>query len=81
MQIVKVWFDESNIFIQTNTGHIFGNPISWFARLANATSEQRNRFVIGPTGAGVHWQELDEDLSLAGFLNFNQERMYARILK
>ena len=71
MQIEKVWFDDVYIYIKTDIGHILGNPLEWFPSLANATIEQRLSFDISPFG--VHWEELDEDLSLEGFFNYKRE--------
>ncbi|HEV2830406.1 MAG TPA: hypothetical protein VGW31_00375, partial [Hanamia sp.] len=42
MKIIKVWFDEENIYEQSNTGHIIGNPLNWFARLQKATPRLNN---------------------------------------
>jgi hypothetical protein len=43
-------------------------PIEWFPRLRDATAEQRSRWrLIGP-GTGIHWPDLDEDISIAGLL-------------
>lgn len=72
MQIQSVWFDEQYIYIKTDVGHIVGNPLSWFPRLANATLEQRSQFEISPFG--VHWDSLDEDLSLDGFFEYKRTK-------
>jgi hypothetical protein len=72
MQIIKVWFDEGYIYIKTNVGHIIGNPLSWFPSLLKASPEQRNNFYLGQFG--IHWEELDEDLSLEGFFTFKIEK-------
>jgi len=37
MKIIKVWFDEENIYVQTNADHLIGIPLNWFARLQKAT--------------------------------------------
>ncbi|MEO6813802.1 MAG: DUF2442 domain-containing protein [Ginsengibacter sp.] len=79
MKILKVWFDNENIFVQINTGHIIGNPLSWYGRLQNATPEQRLRYEIGPFGESLHWEEIDEDLSLESFFDFERKLNYARI--
>jgi hypothetical protein len=43
-------------------------PLEWFPRLRDATSEQRKRWeLIGP-GIGIHWPDVDEDISVAGLL-------------
>lgn len=70
MKIEKVWFDSENIYIKTDVGHIIGNPLSWFPALLNATQAQRENFRIGKTGTGIHWEKLDEDLSLEGFFTY-----------
>jgi len=70
MKIEKVWFDNDNIYIKTDVGHIIGNPLAWFPALLNATTEQRENFRIGKTGTGIHWPILDEDLSLEGFFTY-----------
>jgi hypothetical protein len=75
MKIENVWFDTENIYIKTDIGHIVGNPLSWFPRLLNATIEQRNYFEVSPFG--IHWPDIDEDLSLDGFFNYKREPIYA----
>lgn len=79
MKIGKVWFDETNIYLVLDSGHTIGNPLAWFKRLENATSEQRLRFEIGSLGDSIHWEELDEDLSLESFFDFKRELNYAKI--
>ena len=79
MKIFKVWFDDENIYVKTDSGHIIGNPLEWFKRLNNATPEQRKNFEIGPLGESLHWEEIDEDLSLESFFDFNRELNYANI--
>ena len=43
-------------------------PLVWFPVLYAATPEQRERCEIGAGGRGLHWPELDEDLSVAGLM-------------
>ena len=68
MKIEKVWFDSANIYIVTDTGHIIGNPLSWYKRLMNATPEQRLKFELGPHKDTIHWEELDEDILVEALL-------------
>jgi hypothetical protein len=49
-------------------GRIIGVPLAWFPRLLAGTAEQRVKYEIGGGGIGLHWPELDEDLSVAGLL-------------
>ena len=43
MEIKKVWFDSENIYVQIDSGHVIGNPISWYDRLAK---EHPNNAII-----------------------------------
>ena len=79
MKIEKVWFDSDNIYIVTDSGHTIGNPLSWFPRLKNATVDQRNNFRIGSSRESLHWESLNEDLSLESFFDFKRELIYAKI--
>ncbi len=58
--------DEMQVFLMD--GRTVSVPLIWFPRLAAATPEQRARVVIGGGGIGLHWEEIDEDLSVAGLL-------------
>jgi hypothetical protein len=44
-------------------------PLAWFKRLRNATQEQLNKYEISPAGCAIHWEELDEDISIKSFIN------------
>jgi hypothetical protein len=43
-------------------------PLSWYSRLANATPEQRSDGELAGAGYGIHWPQIDEDLSTEGLL-------------
>lgn len=43
-------------------------PLAWFPRLEKATRSQRNNWRLIGGGIGIHWEELDEDISVAGLL-------------
>lgn len=70
-QIKKVGFTEDTIFIETKEGIVKSHPISWFKPLAQATKEQRQNFTLSPYG--IHWEELDEDLSFQGFFEYQKK--------
>lgn len=61
-----VWFDDSKLYVRLTDGREIGVPIDWYPRLRDASEEDRTnwRFV----GQGIHWETLDEDLSVASFL-------------
>lgn len=48
-------------------------PLSWFPRLEHATDEQRNAWELIGLGVGIHWEALDEDISVAGLLGLPQD--------
>jgi len=75
LKIEKVWFDNESIFIQTNNGTQKSHPLVWFPELYNATKEQREKFEIGKWGDDIHWEELNEDLSLEGFFTYNKDEI------
>ncbi len=63
-----VRFDESIFWLDLSDGRVLGVPLAWFPRLLNATPEKRARVEIGGGGLGLHWEELDEDISVPGLL-------------
>ena len=50
-------------------GRVVSAPLAWSWRLANATPAQRRNYEIIGDGEGVHWPDVDEDLSVAGMFN------------
>jgi hypothetical protein len=44
-------------------------PLTWFPLLSNASEVQRRNFKISPGGYGIHWPDLDEDISIKSFIN------------
>lgn len=67
MKATKIWFEDGRIFIRTDSGEIGSLPLKAFPRLYNATQEQREKYTLSPFG--LHWEELDEDLSFEGFFD------------
>jgi hypothetical protein len=59
-------FDENNLWVELSDGRTLGVPLAWFPRLLHATAEQREDYEISP--GGLHWDSLDEDISIAGLL-------------
>ncbi|MCE2521134.1 MAG: DUF2442 domain-containing protein [Alphaproteobacteria bacterium] len=61
-------FDQHTMWVELDDGRSLGVPLAWFPRLARATSEQRQNYRIGYSGNGLHWEDLDEDISVEGLL-------------
>ncbi len=64
----KVWFDDNNLWVALKDGRQVSAPLAFFPRLYRATSAQREKFEISGGGTGIHWDELDEDVSVPGLL-------------
>ncbi len=75
LKLKKVWFDEENIFIETEDGEKRSHPLRWFPRLQNASKKERNQYRLSPSG--IHWEELDEDLSVEGFFTYDKDKIEA----
>jgi hypothetical protein len=67
-RIVALEVTEDAIVAQLADGRIISVPLAWSWRLANATPAQRSRFELIGSGEGVHWPEIDEDISARGML-------------
>jgi len=64
----KVWFDENNLWVTLKDGRQLATPLVYFPRLLKATVAQRNQFELSGGGTGIHWDSLDEDISVPGLL-------------
>ena len=67
-RIIGLKVTSNNIIAQLADGRTVSVPLAWSWRLAEATPAQRNNFEILGSGQGVHWPDVDEDLSAAGML-------------
>ena len=59
---------EDTLTAELSDGRIISVPLAWYPRLVHATPEERNNWELIGTGQGIHWPDLDEDLSIEGFL-------------
>ena len=64
----SVEFDDVMMHVSLTDGRILSAPLAWFPSLRAATPEQRSNCEIGGGGVGLHWPDLDEDLSIAGLM-------------
>lgn len=62
----SVRFDSDNMWVDLSDGRTLGVPLAWFPRLLRSTEEQRQQVRV--SSRGLHWPELDEDISVAGLL-------------
>jgi Protein of unknown function (DUF2442) len=61
-----VRFDECAMWVDLSDGRTIGVPLAWFPRLLDATPAERERVEL--SRLGLHWEVLDEDISVAGLL-------------
>ena len=66
LKMKKLWFEENNIFILTDDGKEFRQSLLWYRRLLYATDQQRNNY--NTSYSGIHWPDVDEDISFESFL-------------
>ena len=64
----KLAFDRDTMWVELDDGRSLGVPLAWFPRLMAATPAQRENYRIGHSGNGLHWDALDEGISVAGLL-------------
>ncbi|MDU4092715.1 MAG: DUF2442 domain-containing protein [Pantoea sp.] len=62
----NVRFDDATMWVELNDARTIGVPLAWFPRLLHASLAQLNDFELSPRG--IHWEALDEDISVAGLL-------------
>ena len=62
---------EDELVLKLTDGRGLSVPLAWFPRLARASAAQRESFELLGDGEGIHWPEIDEDISVAGLLAGN----------
>jgi hypothetical protein len=65
---VQVRVDDEMLSSELSDGRTISVPIAWFPRLLNGTNEERNNWRLIGKGQGIHWPDLDEDISVANLL-------------
>ena len=61
-----VRFDDATMWVSLSDGRVLGVPLAWFPRLLSVSPEELLKYELSSTG--IHWEELDEDISVAGLL-------------
>lgn len=64
----RLRFDADSLWVELSDGRQLGVPLAYFPRLLSATPAQRECYVISGGGTGLHWDDLDEDISVEGLL-------------
>jgi hypothetical protein len=64
----EVSISDDELTVLLADGRKISVPLAWFPRLLHATTDQRQNFELLGEGEGIHWPDVDEDLSVAGLL-------------
>jgi hypothetical protein len=67
-RVADVEITDELLSVRLMDGRTISVPLVWYPRLANASPGQRNNWRISGGGYGLHWEDLDEDLSTEGLL-------------
>ena len=65
---LKVSFDADTMWVSLADGRTIGIPLAFFPRLLDAEPDQRSKYSISGGGSGLHWDALDEDISVEHLL-------------
>ena len=67
-EAVDVTFDKDMLQVRLSDGREVRVPLEWFPKLRDASTEQRANWRLIGRGVGIHWPDIDEDLSVSGLL-------------
>jgi hypothetical protein len=67
-RVKDVHFTEDTISVDLLDGRTIVVPLTWYPKLLEATPEQRENWKVSGAGFGIHWPDIDEDLSTEGLL-------------
>lgn len=67
-RVQNVYFTEDTISVDMMDGRTITVPLVWYPRLLAAKHEQREKWTVCGGGYGIHWEEINEDLSTEGLL-------------
>ncbi len=67
-RVLDVAFSDDALSVSLRDGRVISVPLVWYPRLLNATPAQRKNWKIAGGGYGIHWPDVDEDLSTEGLL-------------
>ena len=65
VKVNKLWFSDDRLFIETNKKEVLSQQLRFYPRLKKATNVQREKWQ--PSYSGLHWEEIDEDISFESF--------------
>jgi Protein of unknown function (DUF2442) len=73
-RVADVRVTDAALIVALRDGREITAPLSWFPRLQSASKEDRAHWEASAAGYGIHWPDIDEDLSVEGLLRSRSER-------
>ena len=67
-RVEAVYFTRDALVVDLMDGRTISVPLAWYPKLLKATPKQRSRWEVCGGGYGIHWPDIDEDLSTEGLL-------------
>ena len=68
LRVMSVSIDDVRLTVELMDGRAISVPLAWYPRLANASQAEREHWELAGGGYGIHWPDIDEDLSTEGLL-------------
>ena len=66
--VISLTISADTLTVSLDDGRVISTPVSWYPRLLHATEKERSNFRLIGNGAGIHWPDLDEDISIQGLI-------------
>lgn len=70
-QVIDISFTSDSLNVVLADGREISAPLEWFPRLRDANEKQRKNWRLIGRGIGIHWEEIDEDISVKSLLSIN----------
>ena len=67
-EALNVLLTDDTLSVDHSDGRSISVPIAWFPRLLHSTEQERNNWRLIDRGQGIHWDDIDEDISIEGLL-------------
>ncbi len=68
LEALNVLLTDDTLSVDLSDGRSISVPIAWFPRLLHSTEQERNNWRFIGKGQGIHWEDIDEDISIEGLL-------------
>lgn len=70
-RIIDLSFSQNSLHVVLADGREISTPLEWFPKLRNANDKQRKNWRLIGKGIGIHWEDIDEDISVKSLLSMS----------